>query len=186
LFFLQDGKMEYKTRTKPKKKVKLEDMTREDQNNPSKNHTLHPRPSAREQLNVDLQVLESILKMFGFQDLPPIKRMAASPQEIDEKVKKELESEKIDFFLIKKNSLESQQEEDFKQNGNLTESNLKRLIASFAFLSSIEIVERKKVIKELKIKESTQEGVKGRDITKNFDQQSGLNFISFHHSMSSF
>jgi hypothetical protein len=140
---------------------------------------------AKAQLDLDLQVLTCLLKMIGLNDLPPIKRMVASPEElIDEELKKNLSDDGIDFFhadyaALKENSklIENAANEAFQ----FKEEDYKRLIAALAFLSSVLKIkqDQKKTEKGLTEPEmilATQEGAVGRQVSENLQMQTAVKY----------
>ncbi len=129
---------------------------------------------AKVQLDLDLQALSCLLKMIGLKKLPPIKRMAAGPEELtDNELKKNLSSDGIQFFRADPAALEENSKliEKVFLAADVTfqfqEEDYKRLIAALVFLSSFE----KKGVTESAMKLATQEGEAGRQFSQNFEKQ---------------
>jgi len=146
---------------------------------------------AKKQLDIDQKALTCLLKMIGLKDLPPIKRMIASPEELTDKegLKKKLSDEGIDFFCANVTAL--------KENSRLIEyvpspdkkflfqkEDYKRLISVLAFLSSFKRITKKmKGLIESEVKVATQEAEVWRQkVSGSFRKQSHLEDVVLPHS----
>jgi hypothetical protein len=138
---------------------------------------------AKAQLDLDHKVLTCLLKMIGLIDLPPIKRMAASPEKLtDNELKKNLSDDGIDFFHADSAALEENSqliEKAANEAFQFKEEDYKRLISALAFLLSVQKIkqDQKKTEKGLTESEmilATQEGGKGREISKKLQTHSAV------------
>jgi superfamily I DNA and RNA helicase len=93
-----------------------------------------------------------------------------------------LSDDGIDFFHADSAALEENSqliEKDANEAFQFKEEDYKRLIAALAFLSSVKKIEetRKKGLTVLEMKRATQEGEKGKEISKKFRTQSAVEAV---------
>jgi hypothetical protein len=145
--------------------------------------TTKKRYSAKDQLDLDVEVLRCILKMIGLEDsnFPPIKRMISSPEKLTDggDLKKKLSEGKVDFFQADYSALDENSKliENMAAAGDQTiqfQEKYKKLITALAFLSNLYVVGKNYSIDESKMILATQEGAVGGQVSGNLQMHSPL------------